>query len=242
MRPFLSIRGCLIGVILLFLAAPPDAWAQEATPEIRYDSSAVDARSPGSDALRPHLNDADLYYGHDPDPPQGLWDRFWQWLDDILFRPLREVTPSWAEDWFYYLLAAVGIAFAVARLLRMDLAGAFYRKRRQAGPDFELVHEDIRGLDFDRLIDEAVAARDYRRAVRLLYLKTLKTLAARNLIDWQRDKTNHEYINELPQPTLRRAFAHLTTLFEYVWYGDFTVDEAVYGRVRESFVRFDKEL
>ena len=124
----------------------------------------------------------------------------------------------------------------------MDIAGAFYRKRKQTGLAFEIVPEDIRTLDFDRLIDEAVAVRNYRRAVRLLYLKTLKALAAHHLIDWQRDKTNHEYIDELPQPTLRRAFADLTMLFEYVWYGDFAVDEAVFGRVQRSFTRFDEDL
>ena len=93
-------------------------------------------------------------------------------------------------------------------------------------------------MDFDRLIAEATAARAYRRAVRLLYLKTLKTLAADNLIDWQRDKTNHEYIAELRQPALRSSFAELTFLFEYIWYGDFPVDEGVFDRARSRFTQF----
>ena len=235
------MRFGLLVAGLLMVAMPSGAVAQEAPP-VRYDSSAVDARSPGPDALSAYRNAPDFLYDREPSAPSGLWDRFMQWLDDNLFRPLRDATPSWAERWFYYLLAAVGIVYAVMRLLRMDIAGTFYRRRQRPGLAFEILPEDINTLDFDRLIDEAVAVRDYRRAVRLLYLKTLKALAARHLIDWQRDKTNHEYIDELAQPTLRRAFADLTTLFEYVWYGDFAVDEAVFGRVRRSFCQFDEQL
>ena len=170
-----------------------------------------------------------------------MWSRFLRWLDENFFGPLRDVTPGWFSRGFYYVLAAAGITFALLRLLRMDIAGTFYRKRTKNGVTFDVVPEDIRALDFDRLIDEAVAARDYRRAVRLLYLKTLKTLTTRNLIDWQRDKTNREYIDEVPASN-RRDFAELTRLFEYVWYGDFAVDEAIFGRVRRSFIRFDEAL
>lgn len=224
------------------LVLPPGVHAQETPPPVRYDSSAVAARSPGPDALHLYRTDPRFLYDREPTAPRGLWDRFLRWLDEHVFGPLRDATPGWIADWFYYLLAAVGIAFAIVRLLRMDLVGAFYRKRTQTGLAFDLVPEDIRALDYDRLIDEAVAVRDYRRAVRLLYLKTLKALTARHLIDWQRDKTNREYLDELPEPTLRRAFAELTSLFEHVWYGDFAVDEAVYGRVQRSFIRFDEEV
>ena len=67
-------------------------------------------------------------------------------------------------------------------------------------------------------------------------------VAARHLIDWQRDKTNHEYVLELRRDVLRRPFAELTTLFEYVWYGDFTVDEGIYGRVKRTFDHFDLSM
>ena len=193
MKLHLRVRFGVMVAGLLVLALPSRAGVQEAVPPpVRYDSSTVAARSPGPDALRPYRNDTDFLYDREPTAPLGLWGRFRRWLDDNLFEPLRDATPGWAVNWFFYLLAAVGIAFAIARVLRMDIAGAFYRKRKQTGLAFEIVPEDIRTLDFDRLIDEAVAVRNYRRAVRLLYLKTLKALAAHHLIDWQRDKTNHE--------------------------------------------------
>ena len=205
-------------LVLLALLAPGAAAQEAATPEVRYDSSAVVVRAPGLDALQPYR--ADAYFLYEREPPQSfsLWDRINQWLDKHIFGPLDNVTPDWVWEWFFYLLAAAGIAFAIVRLLRMDLGGVFYGKRDQARLAFETVADDLHETDFDALIDEAVAARHYRRAVRLLYLKTLKALATRHLIDWQRDKTNHEYPDELPTPALRRPFAALTTSSPSVWF------------------------
>ena len=228
---------------LLALTLGPGPQAQDTPPPgVRYDSSAVVVRTPAADVLAPYRNDAAYLYDREPTAPLGLWERLSRWLDETLFKPLRDVTPRWAEQWFFYLLAAAGIAFALFRLLRMDVAGAFYRKRKPPPLAFETILSNIQGVDFDQLIEEAVAARDYRRAIRLLYLKTLKTLAGQTLIDWQRDKTNHEYISELRAPVLRPAFAELTRLFEYVWYGDFAVDESAFGRLRHAFARFDQQI
>lgn len=236
----------LLAMIMAVLPLParvPSAAAQDLPPPgVRYDSSAVVVRSPAPETLAPYRADADYLYDREPTEPLGLWERFRRWLDETLFEPLRDVTPGWAEEWFFYLVAAAGIAFALFKLLRMDLAGAFYRRRKPPGVAFETLLDDIHGVDFDALIREAVAARDYRGAVRLLYLKTLKALADHTLIDWQRDKTNHEYLSELRRPALRPAFAELTRLFEYVWYGDFAVDETVFGRMRQAFVRFEQQL
>ena len=48
------------------------------------------------------------------------------------------------------------------------------------------VEEDtIYGVDFPKGIDEALSRRDYREAIRLLYLQTLKQLSDAERIDWQ---------------------------------------------------------
>ncbi|MFQ5572484.1 MAG: DUF4129 domain-containing protein, partial [Rhodothermales bacterium] len=170
------------------------------------------------------------------------WGRFMAWLRDKIFGPLADLNAGRYIEWLFYVVAAIGIVFAVTRLLRMEVAGVFSPKPEHADLGFDTLEEDIRELDFDRLVEAAVAARQYRRAVRLLYLKTLKNLADRHLIDWQRDKTNHEYIDELRRPALRGALAELTTLFEYVWYGDFSIDEGTFGQVRRRFSRFSRHL
>ena len=124
----------------------------------------------------------------------------------------------------------------------MDAGRVFQRRSRRAPLVLEAADEDLHTTDFDRLVEEAVAAGQYRRAVRLLYLKTLQTLADDGLIAWQRDKTNHAYVEELRRPALRPAFARLTDLFEFVWYGDFPVDAALYARMQQHFAAFGDHL
>ncbi len=230
-------------LVCAILAGVPAATAQQpAAPDVRYDSSAVVLRTPAPDALHVYLDDPAFRYDREPPEPVSWWDRFVAWLREKIFGPLGEMNLGPVLRWFFYALAAFGLFFAVTRLLRMDAGGVFYGKRKAPGPAFETVEADLREIDFDRQIDEAVAARDFRRAIRLLYLKTLKTLAVRELIDWQRDKTNHAYVDELRRPALRTPFAALTDLFEYVWYGDFPVDEAAFGRFRGAFARFGEQV
>jgi len=222
------------------IGAIPGATAQTVdSPVVRYDSSAVAVRSVRADALDNYFNNPDFAYNREVHEAVTWWDRFKAWLADKFFGPLAEANTGPIVKWVMYAVAAFGLLFAITRLLQMDMGQVFSRKRATSIA-FEDLVEDIEGMDFDSLIAEATAAQAYRRAVRLLYLKTLKALTTDNLIDWQRDKTNHEYIDELRRLDLRTAFAELTYLFEYIWYGDFPVDEHSFERVRARFAQFGR--
>lgn len=241
--PLSSIRYLLVALLIIpLIGAIPAASAQTVdSTVVRYDSSAIAVRSVQADALDGYLNDPDFAYDREVHEVVTWWDRFKAWLKDKIFGPLEGVNTGPVVEWVLYAVAAFGLFFAITRLLQMDMGQVFSRKRA-ASIAFEDLVEDIEGMDFDTLIAEATATRAYRRAVRLLYLKTLKALTTENLIDWQRDKTNHEYIDELRRPDLRSAFAELTHLFEYIWYGDFPVDEHGYERVRQRFARFGQTM
>ena len=98
-----SIKGsckATIALIALILLAPGAAAQEAATPEVRYDSSAVVARAPGPDALQPYRADADFLYEREPPQSFSLWDRINQWLDEHIFGPLGNITPNWVENMF----------------------------------------------------------------------------------------------------------------------------------------------
>lgn len=227
----------LLGLVLVLLGAMPAA-----AQTVRVDTSAVTLREVPADVVEGFR--ADPAYRYDlPVPQVDSWlARALDWIGDNLFGWLNDPRAGDAFEAFIYLLAAVVVGYALLRLLRMEAAHVFQRRSAAAPVALETLDENILEMDFDRLIDEAVAAQQFRRAVRLLYLRTLQHLADAGLIEWQRDKTNHAYIDELRRPALRPALAYLTGLFEYVWYGDFSVDEAAFGRVRHSFNRFDELL
>ncbi|MNE89866.1 hypothetical protein D3C80_1873230 [compost metagenome] len=97
-------------------------------------------------------------------------------------------------------------------------------------------------MDFDKLIADAVESRNYRLAVRLYYLKTLKELNNRSLITWKPEKTNHNYITELSAVHLKEGFQQMTHQFEFVWYGEFDLAENDFNSIRHSYQSFHQQI
>ncbi|MCR5076794.1 MAG: DUF4129 domain-containing protein [Prevotella sp.] len=86
--------------------------------------------------------------------------------------------------------------------------------------------DNIYGVDFDAEYAKAMALGDYYRAVRMVYLRTLRWLADRNKISWQLYKTPTQYTREF----LSDAFLHETNGFMRVRYGNYPATE---GLVRQ---------
>lgn len=102
--------------------------------------------------------------------------------------------------------------------------------------------EDIFGLNYEKEIAKAVAAHDFRLAVRLWYLRTLKDLADSGLIDYRYGRTNSDYVSQLRNTTHHRDFTRLTRAFEYTWYGQFALPAEAFALMQNEFVNFKKAL
>lgn len=141
-----------------------------------------------------------------------------------------------------WLLAIAFVLFIVYRLFLVDSIFARRRKKSQ-GIDVETEEEEI-GIetDFEQLIKQALLSNNYRQAVRYQYLRTLHALAAKGYFELQPDKTNYQYVYELTNKTHQNDFAALTMNYEYVWYGEFIIDEELYRRIEAGFNNLNKKL
>lgn len=191
-------------------------------------------RHPDEERLRELAHDPSFQYVEAAPESQSIWDRFWYWVGRLLGRLLR--TPggqfTWEYGWYAAIVAV--LVFAVLKLLKVDLTGAFGRSARRAGLPYDVLAEDIHGVDFPARLAEAEAAGNYRLAVRLGYLEALKHLSDQGLLHWEPNKTNHAYLYELPAGPLREAFRVATRQFEYVWYGELSLTAAQYQPVRAA--------
>ncbi|MBC8156386.1 MAG: DUF4129 domain-containing protein, partial [Bacteroidetes bacterium] len=201
------------------------------------DSSTIRARYPAADQLRTYQNDRNYQYDRDTTPPRSLLGKIWEWINTKLSELLRS---SAYQSVGQYVVLALILALVVWLLYKAEVLGFLFPKK--ALPtllDYENLTENIHEISFDDRIDEALAGGNYRLAVRLLYLRTLKQLTDRNLIAWQPDKTNRQYAHELASSPLRADFEQLTTQFEFVWYGDFPIDEQRFGELADQFRQFE---
>jgi len=141
-----------------------------------------------------------------------------------------------------YVLCGCILLFAVLNFVKADKRWFMQRSTKKAIITHEEVESNIHEMDMDELIKQALEQKQYRRAVRLLYLKSLKELSDKKLIDWSAQKTNSDYLNEIKSAPLKQSFKSNTLIFEYIWYGDFHIDEPLLQKVMKSFDAFINEI
>ena len=161
---------------------------------------------------------------------------------------------SAAVRWTLIFIAVAALVLVVWYLWRYQ-PWLFHRQETLVQDGDEAV-DNIYGVDFDAALAHALAAENYREAIRVVYLQTLKVLADARLIDWQPFKTPSQYVRELAAARLSSssvsssapsasgplcsggaaaaapAFRSLTAHFLRVRYGNFPATRALYDDVQ----------
>ena len=209
--------------------------------EILYDSSAIAVRSFSAEKIKAYNADKDFQYDSYKEPPKSLWDRFWGWFWNRVEALLSTEGGSAAFKTVFILLAILVLGFFIYKLTGMS-KGSLFKRNTGDVSGYAVTDEDIHSINFDQAIEQAVQNSNYRLAVRLLYLQSLKRLADRNFIHWQLNKTNIAYVQELQGKRYQPAFNNLTLQFENNWYGDMPIDAAEYHAVSEQFKQFNSQI
>lgn len=128
------------------------------------------------------------------------------------------------------------------KLIGIEFANIFGRNDKSISIDYQVLEQDIHALDFEKAIEGALSDQQFRLATRLYYLQVLKSLSNQDLIEWRLNKTNRSYIYELKPIELRQEFESLTTLFEYIWYGDFLISAIEFESIQNQFSNFNRSI
>lgn len=230
-----TIKQILLVSLFCLLASGQVMAQEDTTPEA--DSQAPAYRFPDEERLEEFRNSEDFQYLEQAAPGKSLWDRFWAFVKRVLSFLFGGQSSSLLGNvirFLIYALALGAVGFAVYRLILIR-TGRITAKTSGESLNPEVAEEDIHALDFEKLLTEAVAGGNWRLAIRLRYLQTLKLLSDRELIDWEPYKTNHEYGHEIGTGDLRERFERISRYFDYAWYGEFQVNEKHYQRVGEIF-------
>ena len=109
----------------------------------------------------------------------------------------------------------------------------FLREKKNAPLPYNIEEENIHGIDFNTEIFMALDSGDYRLAIRLLYLQTLRFLSDGKLIEWQIHKTPTEYLYEIKNKEMKPLFFELTNRFLQVRYGNYKASNELYETMHE---------
>ena len=172
---------------------------------------------------------------------KSQWERFVEWLsrllDDIFtFGEDAQAAPLYVI--IVRVIAGLIILFVIYLIVRAILnkegMWIFGRQRKSIRTE-DAMAENIHEMDFGQLVSETKAANNYRLTIRYYYLWLLKKMAAREIIDWHWEKTNSDYIYEIKDSGLKKDFEYLSYLYDYSWYGEFTLDEAAFEKAEKAF-------
>ncbi|MCH2198441.1 MAG: hypothetical protein MK081_06635 [Flavobacteriales bacterium] len=104
------------------------------------------------------------------------------------------------------------------------------------------VEENLPESDLERYLRLALESDDFRAAVRIYYLMCIQQMSELNIIEWEKEKTNYDYLLEISASEYYYDFSQLTLAFEIIWYGDAEVTKDTYEQLAPSFQRFIQQI
>jgi hypothetical protein len=149
---------------------------------------------------------------------------------------------SWLKPLMWTLIIGSFIAILIWYLSISNIklfSKAPKKLASEAAQDFA---EDIFSVDYDFEIQKAVNEQNFRLAVRLLFLQNLKMLSRKNMIQYETDRTNSDYLRQLFNSAYYKDFFKLTRNFEYTWYGQMPVQADVFNVMKKDFETFNQRL
>ena len=92
------------------------------------------------------------------------------------------------------------------------------------------------------MLEEAVAKKDFRKAIRIYFIFILKDLTQKEWIVWNKKKTNLLYMREMKGRPFYKKFRKAVSIYEVVWYGKRSVAANEYHEVEPFFKNMLEDL
>lgn len=196
-------------------------------------SEIVDVRTIPANDLNKVKSDDEYWYVNEAPPREKKEQK----------KPTNFSDVGWFRTLFWVLLIGGFVALLVWFLSTSNIS-LFRRRSKQVVEQNvqEEVTENIFELNFEKEIQKAIDSANYRLAVRLLYLRTLKDLSLRNLINYTHEKTNSDYLFQLAGTPYYKNFFRLTRDFDYTWYGHFPLSQDSFSIIQNDFSNFKQQL
>ena len=134
-----------------------------------------------------------------------------------------------------YLILGGFIGMMIWLFIRLIPARSLFEE--QESPQVFLNDEEniVRSENIGELIEAAINNGDYRLAVRYYYLQLLRQLHQKKLINYEFQKTNSEYLNEIKADKLRVQLKKAIRIYDFFWYGIFSLTEPVFNLAQRNF-------
>ena len=142
--------------------------------------------------------------------------------DNSIYKVMRDIIEAVPME-VWVIILVILLAFILYRLYARGLLGWGFSATKVKVDEADNVYE----IDFDKDTQEAMKRGDYAALLRLVYLRTLRSLDEAGRIVWRIYKTPSQYDDEMAKP----AFHEMTREFVKVRYGKYPADKALYEQM-----------
>ncbi|MFL9830314.1 DUF4129 domain-containing protein [Flavobacterium sp. ST-87] len=173
---------------------------------------------------------------------KGIWDRFLNWLSfwfkKIFGLPNMDVSGKYVNLTLktIAILLIVYVIYSIVKLiLNKEEQWIFGKSTAQKILKYDDIELNLKHIDFEKLIKDTLKSGEQRLAIRYYYLWLLKKMSEKNVIDWNPEKTNSDYLYEIKNESIRNDFGYVSYLYNYIWYGEFDLDEITFEKAKKTF-------
>jgi len=172
-------------------------------------------------------------------------ERLLNYIGDFL-NSIFNISPSSSILGFgniiYYLLIALAVAVLSYVIYKLVISGkSNYISKNDANINaVDYIEKNLETIDLTDYLNDAIKNKNYPLAIRFLHLSNLKLLAEKKYIIWEYTKTNLDFYNEMNQPDLKESFHNTSLVYDYIWFGNFPIDEVAFEKHQNDFLTFKK--
>jgi hypothetical protein len=151
--------------------------------------------------------------------------------------------PKWIKTFVWTIVVGTFLAALIWYLVSSNIL-IFAKRQKQIDSlkEEQEISEDIFNINYQKELEKAIISENYRLAIRLMFLRLLRNLSNKSIIQYRQGKTNFEYLSQLFSTVYYNDFFRLTRNYEYAWYGKFDVSPEAFGTIKNDFENFDRKL
>ncbi|WP_299892110.1 DUF4129 domain-containing protein [uncultured Lacinutrix sp.] len=223
-----------------------NTYKSQITDSLQIDDSAVYPKQ--FDDLKRRYNDSDFIYERTKQS-SGWWTRFKESISNFFRDLFNFKNAGQASNFTDTLLKIAGIIvillvifFIFKAIVNKEGNWVFGKSSDKKIIPVTDIESNIHTTDFKTLIQQAEADNNFRLAVRYYYLWLLKYLTQNEIIEYDVEKTNSDYQNEISSKDINKQFAYTSYLYNYIWYGEFNINDKEFDKAKHAFLTFINSL
>ena len=221
-----------------------------ASDSLRIDQThGIHLREPEANIKTRYTGDAFSYTETKKDVALNAWQRFKLWLAEKLAEYFGIHSPQGSMGIVNLILKIIGIILIIFVIYKIVMAymnkegnWIFGRKSDKLNTHTTSIENNIHQEDFKKRIKESINKKEFRLAIRYYYLLALKHLSEKNIIEWDYEKTNYDYYQEIENKDLKSQFQYISYIYNYCWYGEFDIDVNEFESGQQAFQKLIKSL